>query len=94
MNNRKSVWLVFTAAIACIGCCAVPLSLVIAGASSASLMAIVTGPKSVDLLLCLLPVAILGIIYMATRRKKQCCPEPSDECGKNQCSTSSIKNAE
>ena len=94
MNNRKSVWLVLTAAIACIGCCAVPLYLIIAGASSASLLAIVSGSKSFELLLCLLPIAFLSIIYMVAHRKKQCCPEPYDKCSDNQCSTASIKNAE
>lgn len=94
MNNRKSVWLVLTAAIACIGCCAVPLYLIIAGASSASLMAIVGGAKGLELILCLLPVAFIGAIYVVTRRKKKCCSDPTDKCANNQCSTSSIKNAE
>lgn len=70
MNKRKSVWLVLVAAIACIGCCAVPLYLIIAGASSASLMAIVGGAKGLELILCLLPVAFIGAIYVVTRRKK------------------------
>jgi hypothetical protein len=94
VNKRKSVWLMLVAAIACIGCCAVPLYLIIVGASSASLMTIVGGTKGLELLLCLLPVVFIGATYVVTRHKKQCCPEPTDKCGNNQCSTSNLKNTE
>ena len=87
MSSPKSKWIIFTAAIACIGCCAVPLYLIIAGASSAGVLAALMNKQNLDVLICLAPLALIAgyFIYKRHQAKKACCIAPTGECGNTQC---------
>lgn len=87
MSSQKSKWLIFTAAIACIGCCAVPLYLIIAGASSVGVLAALTNKQNLEVLICLAPLALIAGYFMYKRHqaKKPCCSAPTGDCSNTQC---------
>ncbi len=89
MSSLKSKWLIFTAAIACIGCCAVPLYLIIAGASSVGVLAALMNRQNLEVLICLTPLALIAgyFIYKRHQAKKACCLAPTNECSDTNCST-------
>lgn len=87
MKSDNSKWLIFTAA-ACIGCCAIPLFTIAAGASGIGLIAALIDPENFDLLMCLLPLPIIFagfLIYKGQQAKSSCCTSPKDECNKIRC---------
>jgi len=84
----KSKWLVFTAILACAGCCAIPLSTIIWGISSASLLAAAMNGKYLELLFCVIPLLIMFLFYWMYKRhqtKMACCTSPQQECNENKC---------
>jgi hypothetical protein len=87
MSSQKSKWIIFTAAIACIGCCAAPLYLIIAGVSSAGVLATVTNKQNLDVLICLAPLVLIAgyFVYKRHQVKKACCTVPTGECSNTQC---------
>lgn len=87
MSSQKSTWFIVTAAIACIGCCAVPLYLLIAGASSLGLLAALMNKQNLEVLICLAPlVLVVGyFLYKRHQAKKACCTAPAGECSSTQC---------
>lgn len=87
MKKSKS-WLMLGAAMACIGCCAVPLYLIISGFVSAGAIAALWNPKILELVVCLLPLMVL-IGYWIYRRtmQKNCCASNEGNCQPNQCTT-------
>ncbi len=89
MSSQKSTWFIVTAAIACIGCCAVPLYLLIAGASSLGVLAALMNKQNLEVLICLAPLALtVGyFLYKRHQAKKACCTVPTGECSSTQCGT-------
>jgi hypothetical protein len=89
MSSQKSKWLMFTAAVACIGCCAIPLYLIIAGASSAGMLAALMSKQHLEVLICLAPLILLAsyFIYKRHQTKKACCSAPTSKCSNTQCDT-------
>lgn len=87
MSSQKSKWIMVTAAIACIGCCAVPLYLIIAGALGAGVLASLMSQKNLDVLICLAPLVLIAgyFIYKRHQAKKACCSAPTGECSNTQC---------
>ena len=87
MSSQKSKWLIATAAIACIGCCAIPLYLIIAGASSVGVLAALVNRQNLEVLICLAPLALIAGYFMYKRHqvKKVCCSVPTGECSNTQC---------
>lgn len=88
MSSQKSTWIIFTAAIACIGCCAVPLYVIIAGVSSAGVLATLMSKQNIDVLICLAPLVLIAgyFIYKHHKAKKSCCSAPTSACTNTQCS--------
>lgn len=87
MSSRKSIGL-FIAAIACIGCCVIPISGLIAGITSLGVVSALITQKGLDLLLCALPLALLMVLVLYRyQRRNRCCPSPEAECNKTHCST-------
>jgi len=89
MSSQKSKWIIFTAAIACIGCCAIPLYLIIAGASSVGVLAVLMNKQNLEVLLCLAPLVLIAgyFVYKQHQAKKACCAAPASECSNTQCGT-------
>jgi hypothetical protein len=89
MSSQKSKWLIFTAAIACIGCCAIPLYFIIVGASSLGVMAALMSKQNLEVLICLAPLVLIAGYFMYKRHqaKKACCSAPTNECSDTHCST-------
>lgn len=85
MKSKKS-WLV-AATVACIGCCAVPLFLIIVGASSAGVLAALITQINLDVLLCLAPLVVIAgyFIHKQHQAKRTCCSMPTGECSSTQC---------
>ncbi len=96
MSSQKSKWLIVTAAIACIGCCAVPLYLIIAGASSLGLLAALMNKQNLEVLICLVPLVLIAGYFMYKRHqaKKACCSAPTGECSSTQCGTNIVDTPE
>ncbi len=89
MPSQKSKWLIFTAAIACIGCCAIPLYLIIAGASSLGVLVSLMNKQNLEVFICLAPLALIAgyFIYTRQKAKKNCCSAPTNECINKHCGT-------
>lgn len=89
MSSQKSKWLIFTAAIACIGCCAIPVYLIIAGASGAGVLAAVMSKQNLEVLICLVPLALIAgyLIYKRHQAKQACYSAPASKCSSAQCDT-------
>jgi hypothetical protein len=87
MSSKKSKWIIFTAAIACIGCCAVPLYLLIAGASSLGVLTALMNKQNLEVLICLAPLVLIAGYFMCKRHqaKQACCAAPTGECSSTQC---------
>lgn len=87
MNTSTSKITLILAALACVGCCAIPLYAIVAGTSSIGLLAILMNEKNVEVLICLAPLLIIAIGYYVSRRKnrKACCTSPNSECNKTHC---------
>lgn len=89
MSSQKSKWIIVTAAIACIGCCAAPLYLIVAGASSAGVLAVLMDKQNLDVFICLAPLVLIAgyFIYKRHQAKNACCAAPTDECSSTQCNS-------
>jgi hypothetical protein len=96
MSSQKSKWIIVTAAIACIGCCAVPLYLIIAGSSSVGVLAALMNKKNLEVLICLAPLVLIAGYFMYKRHqvKKTCCSAPTGECSSTQCGTNIVDTPE
>lgn len=88
MSSQKSKWIIVSAA-ACIGCCAIPLYVIIAGASGAGVLAALMSKQNLEVLICLAPLVLLAgyFIYKRHQTKKACCPSPTSACSDVQCDT-------
>jgi hypothetical protein len=96
MPSQKSKWIIFTAAIACIGCCAVPLYLLIAGASSLGMLAALMNKQNLEVLICFAPLVLIAgyFIYQRHQAKKICCSTPAGECSSTQCGNNRVDVSE
>lgn len=96
MSSQKSKWIMFAAAIACIGCCAVPLYLLIAGASSLGVLAALMNTQNLEVLICLMPLALIVgyFLYKRHQAKKVCCAAPTGECSSTQCGNHMVDTPE
>lgn len=93
MGTRKSIGLLFIAAIACIGCCTIPISGIIAGVASLGFVATLINQNGLDIVLCALPLVLLIAFGLYRhRRRNRCCSSPDIECSSTQCSTGAINN--
>lgn len=90
MPSQKSKWIIVSAA-ACIGCCAIPLTVIIAGASSTGVLAALMSKQNLDVFICLAPLMLLAayFIYKRYQTKKTCCSAPTSKCSATQCDTNS-----
>jgi hypothetical protein len=88
MSSQKSKWIIVSAA-ACIGCCAIPLYVIIAGASGAGVLAALMSKQNLEVLICLAPLVLLAgyFIYKRHQTKKAWCPSPTSACSDVQCDT-------
>jgi len=89
MNTHKSKIAMLITAIACVGCCAIPLYSIVVGASSIGVISTLISDKNREVLICLLPLLLIAIDYYIYRRlnRKSCCTSPTDECGNTQCAS-------
>jgi len=88
MSTQKSKWLIVVTAIACIGCCAIPLYAILAGATGIGLTTILLSEDTMEILKCLLPFVLFGLgcfLYRRYQAKKHCCSSPKDECTSQKC---------
>ena len=87
MSPQKSKWIIFTAVLACIGCCAIPLYAVIASATSIGLLAALISKKNIEVLVCLAPLLLIAIGYYFYRHKnrEKCCNSNTRECSSTHC---------
>ena len=85
MSDKKSRWAFWGVVLACTACCAVPIYFLVVGAAagfSASLMS----PAIREILICTLPLIIVGlVIYFSNSKKKPCCDSPQSNCNDHQC---------
>lgn len=90
MSSRKSKWIILTATLACIGCCAIPVSLIVAGASSLGMLATLAHKQNLEALICLAPLVLIAgyFIYKRHKANPPCCSAPTSECTSKQCSNS------
>lgn len=77
----------FLIGAACLGCCAVPLWILLTGAVS---VGVLFSPASLEMLVCAAPLALL-VIYWGYRRyqQKHCCKTPGQTCTGTQCGVDS-----
>jgi hypothetical protein len=88
MGTRRSIGLLFIAAIACIGCCAIPISGIIAGVTSLGFVETLMNQNGLDIVLCTVPLILLiAFTLYRHQRKNRCCSLPNIECSSTQCST-------
>lgn len=85
MGSRKSIGL-FIAAIACVGCCAIPISGLIAGITSLGIISALITQKGLDVVLCAMTLVLLMVFVLyRPQRRSRCCPSPDAKCNKTQC---------
>lgn len=85
MSKPKSLWLTIAAALACIGCCSVPLYALFIGSAGITLL---WNGAFIEVLKCILPLVILAIGYWTYQKRKtskQCCSSPESGCSNKKC---------
>lgn len=84
--KKSQSWLMLGVALACIGCCALPLYLIISGWAAVGAIAVLWNARWLELLVCLLPLVLL-VSYWVYRRKTQkaCCSSTENRCHADQC---------
>lgn len=91
MKNGKKIGL--TLGLACLACCIPPLIAIFSGAAGLSALGIAYAPGYLrELLLCLLPLALLPLAYLLYRRyksKQSCCARTDSACDNGSCGVSS-----
>lgn len=85
MSDKKSRWALWGLLLACAACCAAPVYLLLTGAA-VGLSASLISPAAKEILICVLPLIIVGLaIYFVNRKKKSCCDSPESNCNDHQC---------
>jgi hypothetical protein len=85
--NKRQIALLLVAAVACIGCCALPLYALITGVISLSAVAAVFTPGFMEMLICLVPLILIAGFWLYRRhQRKGCCTTPNNNCSDSQCS--------
>lgn len=89
MGRSNVKWGIFAVTIACIGCCTIPLLSLMALGSCFAVLGAFTKANGIDILLCLLPLAmiLMGYFWYQKCSLKKCCSSPKSECGNKKCST-------
>lgn len=84
---KRSKWIIGVGAIACVGCCAIPLFGLMVGTSGLGAMAFLSPMLSSELLVCLAPLVmvVIYLFYSQYKSRKQCCAEPFNQCSSAQC---------
>lgn len=77
--KSKSLWVLL--GLACVGCCALPL-LGLFGV--AALVPVFFWADALEVLLCLLPLLVIGVLLWRKSRQP-CCEKPGQGCGGEQC---------
>lgn len=90
---KRSKWLIGIGAIACVGCCAIPLFGLLVGASGLGAMAFLSHKLNSELLVCLVPLVmvVLYLFYSQYKSRKQCCAELSNQCSSTQCDSQKVR---
>lgn len=84
--NKRQITLLLAAAVACIGCCALPIYALITGMISLSAVAAVLTPRFMEMLMCLIPLILVAGYWLYRRRQqKRCCSTPDNDCSGSQC---------
>lgn len=83
MSKQSKIWGWLIGA-ACIGCCAVPLYLLVVGGAAIGITSWFS-PAWREILMCLLPLMAVALIFYFMKRKKSCCDTPGNGCSSNQC---------
>lgn len=84
MNKRKIP--LFLAALACLGCCAVPIYALVAGVISVGSFGAMLSSGFVEVWVCLFPLLLIAVFLLYRRPlQKRCCPTPGNECSDSQC---------
>lgn len=84
--NKRQITLLLPAAVACIGCCALPIYALITGVISLSAFAAMFTPRFTEMLICLIPLILFTGYWLYRRRQqKHCCPTLNDDCSSSQC---------
>lgn len=92
MNRHKFI-LFMGAAIACVGCCALPLYALVTGVISLSTLGALFASDFMEVLICLAPlILIAGYLLYRRHQQKRCCPAPDDKCADSQCSLKQSQN--
>jgi hypothetical protein len=85
MSDKKSRWVLWGLGLACTACCALPIYLLLGGAA-VGLSASLISPAIKEILICVLPLMIVGLgVYFMNRKKKSCCDSPQSNCNNQQC---------
>ncbi len=87
MSSQQSKWIVVIASIACIGCCAIPIYFIIAGASSVGVLTALLNKHNLEVLICLTPLVLIAgyIMYERHQSKKVYCSASRSECCSTYC---------
>lgn len=84
MNKGKIT--LYMAALACVGCCALPIYALIAGVISVGTLGALLTPKLMEVLICLVPLILIAVFLLYRRHQQQrCCPTPGNDCTDSQC---------
>ncbi len=85
--NKRQITLLLAAAVACVGCCTLPIYALITGVISLSAVGAVFTPRLIEMLICLIPLILISGYWLYRRRQqKRCCPTPGNNCSDSQCS--------
>ncbi len=84
MNKRKIP--LFMVALACLGCCAVPIYALVAGVISVGSFGTMLSSGFMEVWICLMPLMLIaGFLLYRRHQQKRCCPTPGNECSDSQC---------
>jgi hypothetical protein len=85
MSDKKSRWVLWGLGLACAACCAAPLYLLLGGATVGFSAGLIS-PVVKEILICLLPLVMIGAaFYFINKKKKSCCDSPQSNCNSQQC---------
>ncbi|GGY63698.1 hypothetical protein GCM10011613_04260 [Cellvibrio zantedeschiae] len=88
MKLSPSKWFAGMVALACVGCCAIPLYALVTGVFGIGLLGVGMTQNILELIVCVLPLFGLVIGYFVYKSKsvnKTCCNSPDEKCSDTQC---------
>lgn len=95
MTSRKSKWVIGLAGAACVACSTLPIGgLALLTVGSATLANFLATDGFWEILVCLIPLLIIGIglLFLSRRQKsRDCCTATESACSTTQCEIESKK---